>query len=202
MGGADAAEGAPQAHVSAASTTPAAPEDRGSISCRDNGRAAEFLVGRCRDQARRLRRTKMAIDKSGTYWVGTEGVDIDEYLRELTAEGYPADRFVHAKCGCGHDRFRLHVDADEGCARRTCAQCRLPHFLCDSEDAWEAGDPKEVVCPCGAKFFEIAVAFSHRDDATVRWITIGQRCVDCGVLGAAVDWKIDYSPTEHLYGQV
>lgn len=69
----------------------------------------------------------MTIDKSGAYWVGTEAADIDEYLRALTAEGYPADRFVHSECRCGNDRFRLHVDADEGAARRTCALCRFQH---------------------------------------------------------------------------
>ena len=54
----------------------------------------------------------------------------------------------------------------------------------------------------GPKAFEIAVAFSHREDASVRWVTVGERCTKCGVLGAAVDWKIDYPPTEHLYDQV
>lgn len=58
------------------------------------------------------------------------------------------------------------------------------------------------MCPCGVKLFELAVAFSHRDDGTVKWITVGRRCVDCGILGAAVDWKIDYFPTAHLYDQV
>jgi len=144
----------------------------------------------------------MTIDMSGTYWVGTEAADIDEYLRALTADGYPADRFVHPKCRCGIDLFRLHVDAEEGAACRTCARCRSPHFICDSEEAWDAGEPTEVVCPCGLKFFELAVAFSHRDDGTVKWITVGQRCSGCGILAAAVDWKIDYSPTSHLYDQV
>ena len=133
----------------------------------------------------------MTIDKSGRYWVGTEAADIDEYRRALTAGSYPADRFVHAQCGCGIDSFRLHVEVDEGAARRACALCRSTHFICDSQEAWDAGEPEEVVCPCGAKLFELAVAFSHRDDGTVKWITVGHRCVDCGILGAAIDWKID-----------
>jgi hypothetical protein len=144
----------------------------------------------------------MTIDTSGTYWVGTEAADIDEYLRAFTAGSYPADRFVHSVCGCGHDRFRLQVDADEGAARRTCALCLAPHFICDSQEAWDAGEPEEVVCPCGVNFFELAVAFSHRDDGTVKWLTVGLRCGGCGILGAAVDWKIDYSPASHLYDQV
>jgi hypothetical protein len=105
-------------------------------------------------------------------------------------------------CGCGNGHFRLHVDADEGAARRTCAQCRWPHFICDSKEAWDAGAPEEVVCPCGVKFFELVVAFSHREDGTVKWITVGLRCVDCGILGSPVDWKFDYAPTSHLYDQV
>ena len=49
-----------------------------------------------------------------------------------------------------------------------------------------------------ARAFGIGVAFSLRDDGDVRWITVGGRCVACGGLGAYTDWKIDYSPTNHL----
>jgi hypothetical protein len=27
-----------------------------------------------------------------------------------------------------------------------------------------------------------------------KWITVGARCASCGMLGAYVDWKIDYAP--------
>jgi len=144
----------------------------------------------------------MTIDTSGEFWIGTAAADLDEYLRTLTADGYPADRIVHATCACGGDRFHLEVDADEGCARRTCTRCQRPHFVCDSEEHWSDAEPEVAICPCHAKAFEIAVAFSHDDDASVKWITVGNRCVNCGVLGAAVDWKIDYGPTDHLYDQV
>ena len=56
--------------------------------------------------------------------------------------------------------------------------------------------------PVRRKFFELVVGFSHRDDGTVKWITVGLRCVDCGILDSPVDWKIDYSPASHLYDQV
>jgi hypothetical protein len=144
----------------------------------------------------------MSIDRSGEYWTGNGAADLDEYLSVLTADSCPADRIVHARCACGHDRFQLMVDADEGCARRACTSCGRPHFICDSEENWSDADPKETVCPCGGKAFEIAVGFSHRGDGVVKWITIGNRCTNCGVLGAAVDWKIDYSPTDQLHGQV
>src|SRR5262245_31630400 len=125
----------------------------------------------------------MAIDKSGKYWVGSDARDLDEYLRELTADAYPVDRIVHAKCECGNARFRLEVDSDEGCARRSCARCRRRHLICDSEEHWSDAEPEPIVCPCGAKEFEIAAGFHHHD-ASVKWITVGARCATCGMLGA------------------
>ena len=50
----------------------------------------------------------MTIDKSGTWWKGTEFADIAEYLRDVTADGYPADGadFVRG--------YRAFVGADLG----------------------------------------------------------------------------------------
>ena len=50
--------------------------------------------------------------------------------------------------------------------------------------------------------FQVAVAFAHREDKSLKWVTVGLRCVACGVLGAYADWKIDYEPTAHLYAAV
>ena len=143
----------------------------------------------------------MTIDTSGKFWTGSESADLDEYLRALTAQSYAADRVVHARCACGSDRF-MSVDADEGCAQRTCTACKQKHLICDSADSWADASAKPVKCPCGGKEFEVAVAFSHRDDGSLKWVTVGERCTTCGVLGAAVDWKIDYEPTGHLYRSV
>jgi hypothetical protein len=41
-----------------------------------------------------------------------------------------------------------------------------------------------------------------RDNGDVRWITVGERCLACGILGAAIDWKVDYSPTDHLFALI
>lgn len=41
--------------------------------------------------------------------------------------------------------------------------------------------------------------FAHREDHSVKWVTVGGRCLGCGVLGAYADWKIDYDATDHLY---
>jgi hypothetical protein len=144
----------------------------------------------------------MSIDTSGKYWTGTGPEDIDEYLRALAADGYPVDRTVHAKCMCGHDVFALLADATEGCARRECTRCNETRLICDSDEAWEDAEPEAIRCPCGGRAFQIAVGFSHRDDGTIKWITVGHRCAKCGTLASSADWKIDYSPTDHLYGQV
>jgi hypothetical protein len=139
------------------------------------------------------------IDRSGRWWTGTGPEDLDEYLRSLTADGYPAERFEQARCVCGGTRFLLDVDADEGCARRTCTGCGAEHFLCDSGDFAEDADLRRGRCPCGEAECEVVAGFSHRGDGGIRWITVGRRCAVCGVLGSPVDWKIDYAPAEHLY---
>lgn len=101
--------------------------------------------------------------------------------------------------GCGSATFGLVVDDDEaGCAKRQCGRCGAEAFIGDSEEFWDAADPGEAACPCGGEQFEVGVAFSLRDDGSVCWITVGARCVACGVLGVYADWKIDYDPTDHL----
>jgi hypothetical protein len=144
----------------------------------------------------------MAIDDSGKWWKGTEFADIEEYLRILTADGYPAHEVVQCVCTCGHTVFRLEGDQDAGCLLRTCAACKLAHFICDSGEYWDESTPVKVACPCRGRLFEIGVAFSRNQDGEVRWITIGERCVRCGVLGSFVDWKIDYVPADHLLTRV
>ena len=142
------------------------------------------------------------IDRSGQWWTGTEFDDLASYLREFTAQSYPAGLVVQSTCECGRRVFGLEFDDEEGCARRTCATCGQAAFIADSADYWDEADPGEAQCVCGEETFEIGVAFSLRDAGDVRWITVGGRCVACGVLGAYADWKIDYSPTDHLLSAV
>jgi hypothetical protein len=145
----------------------------------------------------------MTIDTSGKWWKGADFADLAEYLREYTADGYPAEEVVPCVCTCGHTVFRLEGDQNEGCVRRTCAACGAQAFIADSGEAWDEADPVKLTCrPCRGRWFEVGVAFSRGQDGDVRWITVGVRCVRCGVLGSFADWKIDYSPTDHLLRQV
>jgi len=144
----------------------------------------------------------LTIDKSGRWWKGEDFDDLAEYIRTLTAEGYPAERIVQSICACGGTVFRLEADAEEGCARRTCVGCEATAFICDSGEYWADAEPEPVACPCGGEQFELGVGFSPRANGDVRWITVGERCTRCGILGSATDWKIDYGPTDRLFDQV
>jgi hypothetical protein len=145
----------------------------------------------------------VTIDRSAKWWTGTEFADVAEYLRACTADGYPAQEITQSVCSCGGKVFLLAGDPEEGCAQRTCISCQASAFIGDSGEYWAEADPEQCVCPvCQGRHYEIGVGFSLRDDGDVRWITVGERCVNCGLLGSFVDWKIDYSPTDSLLRQV
>ena len=145
----------------------------------------------------------MSIDTTGKWWVGTEPEDIREYLVAYTQDSYPTSEFRLAKCSCGSNTFELAADDDEGVAKRTCVICRREHFICDSEEYWENGDPEDFTCTeCVSKRANIGVGFSTYDDGEVRWLYVGVRCAGCGVLGCFTGWKVAYSPSRHLLERV
>jgi hypothetical protein len=141
----------------------------------------------------------VVIDKSGTWWRGEDLADLHAYLIAFTAEGHPADEIRDCVCGsCGGRVFRLRGDGAEGCGRRTCRDCGQKEFIADSADVWAHARPRTCSCPCGRKDFNLAVAFALRASGDVRWVTVGERCVACGVLGSFVDWSIDYGDSASL----
>jgi hypothetical protein len=145
----------------------------------------------------------MTIDRSGASWIGTSPADIDEYLTAFTSDGYPATRVIHASCStCQGTAFRILVDDEEGCAERICVTCKDQRLLIDSGDTVDGAELEGAECPCGGEIFNAAVGFALRDDGEVRWVHLGLRCIDDGVLGVYTDWKVDYSPTAHLFENV
>ncbi len=138
----------------------------------------------------------MTIDKSGKWWKGSSFEDVTEYIKLYM--GYPVEQVVQSICTCGNTTFTLKVDQEEDCAQRTCTACNKSTFIGDSDEYWEDASPKKVRCPCKNTVFEIGVGFSFRDDGNIKWVTIGHRCMKCGVLGSSADWKINYAPTLHL----
>jgi hypothetical protein len=139
------------------------------------------------------------IDKSGTWWKGENLDDLRGFVIEFTSRSYRADEIRQSVCkGCGGTLFGLKVDDDEGCAERCCRGCGEREFIADSEEYWEDATPGDAACPCGAEDFQVAVGFSLIESGEVSWISVGCRCVACGVLGVYVDWKVDYEPSRHL----
>lgn len=145
----------------------------------------------------------MAIDKGRDSWTGTTAGDIDEYLMAFSAGGYPVQQAVHAHCECGGEVFRVRVDDEEGCAELACVQCGRTMLILDSQDYVDDADLQAAACPCGNESFNVAVGFSFLDGSEdVRWVYLGLRCAQDGVLGCYTDWKIDYSPSQQLLDRV
>jgi len=142
----------------------------------------------------------VAIDRSGQWWTGTAPSDLDEYVSAFSAESYPTRTVVHATCAsCRGTEFSIALDEEEGCAVRTCSSCNGVQALLDSDEFMDDATLESAECPCGGSSFNAAVGFAFYDDSDdVRWVFLALRCTTDGVLGCYADWKIDYSPSEHL----
>jgi hypothetical protein len=145
----------------------------------------------------------VVIDKSGTWWRGNQPADLHEYLVAFTTDRYQADEIRDSVCSrCGGRVFGLRGDPVEGCGRRTCRRCGHKEFIADSAEIWSTARPRTCSCPCGGTDFNLAVAFTLRSSGDVRWVTVGERCVACGILGSFVDWSIDYRDSADLLDRI
>lgn len=158
----------------------------------------------------------MSLVKVDGCWFGVWD-DVPVHADDEVGEGVSADlavflrnvdddrrvKIVPSVCGgCDGRVFFVLVDDVEGGAERVCAGCGGRAFIADSEEFWEDADPGEAGCPCGSEEFEAAVAFSLAGDGSVRWVTVGLRCIKDGFCGVYADWKIDYGPTDPLLTMV
>jgi hypothetical protein len=141
----------------------------------------------------------VAIDTTGEFWRGENFTDLAEYLQEFQPGGYPVARITQLACQhCGGITFAVDADDTEGCARTRCRTCSSEAYIADSIDYADEADLAECACPCGSEAFTVGVGFALRDNGDVRWISVGLLCVQDGTLGVYADWKINYSPTDHL----
>ncbi|QKW23235.1 hypothetical protein HUT16_32835 [Kitasatospora sp. NA04385] len=130
-----------------------------------------------------------------------EGAAVSAELAACLREAAEYRPVLLAGCvceGCGGRAFTVWVDDTQGCAGRECVRCEERAFLADSAEVWQEAEPGVAECPCGGDEFEAAVAFSLTADGSVRWVTVGLRCLRDGASGVYADWKIDYAPTDHL----
>lgn len=147
--------------------------------------------------------TWVITSRSTNGWAGSDPVDIDEYLAAYSEQGYPVRRVIHASCpACDSVTFRIRADDEEGCADRTCVACGTVALMLDSADYIEDADMGPAECPCGGETFNVAVGFALYDDENPRWVYLGLRCIGDGTLGVYADWKIDYTPSTHLFESV
>ena len=138
------------------------------------------------------------IDKTGYYWHGDSPNDIDEYLK-----AYSECSSIEVKpiiCNnCGSDAFHLIVDQSEDAIQVKCPRCDYKKIILDCDDVWQNAKPRLRKCPeCKAKEYNIKVGFVRRESGSVKWVYIGNRCSNCGLLGSYLDWKVDYEPTDEM----
>jgi hypothetical protein len=138
----------------------------------------------------------VTIDTGGKWWKGTEYADVEAYLRELQPGGYPVDQAIQARCSCGSTTFGLEVDRENEVAQTTCVGCSRKAFVSDSGEHWAAASPRRLKCPSRHVEYELGLGLCVREGQWVRWMSIGTRCVRCGVLGSPLDWKSDLELTD------
>jgi len=128
-----------------------------------------------------------------------------QLLIAYEAEGYEVQETRLCKCACGSIEFELIADRDEGCAQRRCASCGKEHLICDSADYWSGARPDKWKCTkCGHEKCNVAIGFSLYEpdqpgqEQDVHWISVGNRCANCGTLGCFIDWKVGWGPSHSL----
>lgn len=138
------------------------------------------------------------IDKTKKYWTGDSRRDIDEYLRLYSREDLDIKPVVCQNCG--GDSFELRVDQNRDAIQVKCTACGTKKILLDCREVWAEAKPRLRKCTvCKAsKSFNTRVGFARREDGSVRWVYIGNRCTACGTLGSFLDWKINYRPTNEM----
>ena len=139
------------------------------------------------------------IDTTKSYWTGDSAEDISEYLR-LYSENENIDVNAVVCHSCGSDSFELKVDQNENAIQVKCAQCATKKILLDCEEVWDEANPKLRKCSIGkkSKAYNVRVGFVRRENGSVKWVYIGNRCTKCGTLGSYLDWKVNYEPTEEM----
>ena len=139
------------------------------------------------------------IDRSKKYWTGDKEGDIAEWLRL-----YAQDNLMDTKriiCHtCENNSFELNIDQTESAIEVKCTECGTKKILLDCEDVWKDAKPKIRKCNVckSCRSFNVRVGFQRRENGSVKWVYIGNRCTNCGTLGSYLDWKIDYEPTDQM----
>jgi hypothetical protein len=146
----------------------------------------------------------MVLQKRGNGWYGEGQADIhEEIARYASLNGYQADHFADAVCGCGSRQFGLSLDDNAGAAVRRCAECKMLHPIGDSSEYIDEAKLEDCACPCGQEALEISAGVSLYDGSRdVRWLYLGCRCPQCGLTAVYGDWKNECEDYQTLLTKV
>ena len=127
-----------------------------------------------------------------------------EITRYSRKNGYPAQHFASPTCPCGHTRFALLMNEEEGVAARVCRACNSEHGIGDSDEYIdEVESVYGVECSCGGDEFEVMAGVAlYQDSTDVRWFYLGLECTACGLAGVHGDWKNEHEGYEALLANV
>ena len=146
----------------------------------------------------------MSIDKSGKYWKGKTLDDLKQYI--IGFAEYKPELIKQSVCECSNKIFNITHEPDEGFVKIKCSQCGKEKYIADCAEIEDEIDPEKLTCQCKSEDFEVCVGFSFikedEENIDIKWITVGARCIECGMLGSPADWKIDYSPSLHLINKI
>jgi hypothetical protein len=134
----------------------------------------------------------MTLRMDGEWHVGDGAEDLDAFLLEVGAEGYPVHEVRRAVCvGCGGEVFGISGDPVEGAMRRACRGCGVEHFVAGSGDYWSDDEIQILVCVCEEEDFNVAVGFSLYAGAEgIRSLATAERCVACGKISSFTQWMV------------
>ncbi|WP_433593697.1 hypothetical protein [Nocardia sp. CA-145437] len=135
----------------------------------------------------------MVLRMDGDWHVGDDAADLDGFLREIGADGYPVDEVRRSVCcECGGGVFGVTGDPEEGTMRRECRGCGAEHFVAGSGEYWSDINTQIQVCVCEEEDFNIAVGFSLYSESVggIRSLATAERCVACGKIGTFMSWMV------------
>jgi hypothetical protein len=146
----------------------------------------------------------MSRSADGQFRYGETQADLRDELRDYSrANAYVAKHYADAICTCGNGAFKVLLDNEEGAAVRVCTACGESHPIGDSGEYLAEAHLTTCVCPCGAVTFEVSVGVAlYRGSEDVKWLYIGCRCIQCGLVACYGDWKNEFEGYQTLLARV
>lgn len=146
----------------------------------------------------------MTLRKKRKQWYGDDHADIVAFLRERSANNYLATKFANARCAqCEADEHAIQLDDGAGVVVRTCRVCKTSHPVGDSAEFLDEAELDDCQCPCGNEMFQLTIGVAlYEGSEDVKWLYVGLRCTECGLIGNYGDWKNEFNDYKKLLARV